>query len=59
MESQVNLNPGQNLINQQVVMKMLKIGALASQSYKVQVEVNQGASKAIIGHINLDLENLQ
>ena len=46
MESQVNLNPGQNLINQQIVIENAKNWEPSSPNlYKVQVEVNQGASK--------------
>ena len=46
MESQINLNPGQNLINQQIVIENAKNWEPNSPNlYKVQVEVNQGVSK--------------
>ena len=47
LESQINLNPGQNLINQQIVIENAKNWEPNSPNlYKVQVEVNHAANKS-------------
>ena len=60
LESQINLNPGQNLINQQIVIENAKNWEPNSPNlYKVQVEVNHAANKSDYWSYKFGLENLQ